>query len=277
MAINLDYLTRQYFYFDEPVPYKLKDGMINITPISLRQSEIFSSSVDILNIDKNSIPNAKIIQMSYLQFIVNVIIADEKKQKDYIAKISNILIMCLGLKNPTFVWDNNGVPSIYDSILQVTITPNQFDEIKRIIMYQNYIHFDDEYINPELKQAMDEVDTLKNENLDYPSLERRMAIISSHTGILKKDQEEMTLRSHSLLFEEVCGEVEFTTVRPISLLCGGNNQIDHWIFKKHKNKFEGYTKSIDAYTQSMGGAQAVKSSDTSLGDSYMQQINNFNK
>ena len=276
MAINLDYLTRQYFYFDEPVPYKLNNDIVYITPISLKDSEIFNSSVDILNIDKNSIPDVKIIQMSYLEFLLKVIFSDKKYQQDYIQKLINVLVLCLGFKSPRIGWENKK-PYLYDAKLGARINPKQFDEIKRIIMYQNFPRFDDEYVNPEFKKAMDEVDELKNQNYEYPSIERRIAIITSHTGLPKREQELMTFRSHSILFEEVCGEVEFTTIRPVALLAGSKNELDHWIFKKHKNKFDDYTKSIDSYTQSMGGAQAVKSSDTSLGDSYMQQINNFNK
>ena len=276
MMVNIDFLTRQYFYFDEPVPYKLKNNIIYISPVSLKDSEVFISSVDILAIDKNSLPDVSIIQMSYLEFIIRVLFSNKDTREQYIQKLVNVLILCLGLKSPSFTWENNA-PYIIDTISGIKISPKQFDEIKKIIMYQNFIHYDDEYINPELKKAMDEVDKLKNQNYESPSTERKMAIITAHTGLPKREQQQMTYRSYSLLFEEVCGEVEFTTVRPIALLCGGKNEIDHWIFKKHKNKFDGYTKSIDAYTQSMGGAKVVKSSDTSLGDSYIQQINNFNQ
>ena len=50
--------------------------------------------------------------------------------------------------------------------------------------------------------------------------------------MLKKDLQEMSFRSFTLLFNEVCGEVDFTTVRPISMF--GGKEIDHWIFKKKK-------------------------------------------
>ena len=277
VAINLDFLSRQYFYFDEPVPYKLKNDTIYIKPVLLKDSEIFRSSFDILSIDKNSIPDVKIIQMSYLQFLVHIIINSKELQQLYIQKLMNILILCLGFKRPNIIWDENNKPCLCDMESNIKINSKQFDDIKKIILYQNLPHYDDEYINPELKQAMDDVDELKNQDYEYPTTERRIAIITSHTGLPKREQELMTYRAHTLLFEEVCGEVEFTTIRPVALLGGSKNELDHWIFKKHKNKFDGYTKSIDSYTQSMGGAQAVKSSDTSLGDSYMQQINNFNK
>ena len=68
-------------------------------------------------------------------------------------------------------------------------------------------NFNDDYINPDLKKSMNEQDELKFKNIEIPSLERKIAIISSHTGILPKEQFDMTLRSHSLLFKEVASEV----------------------------------------------------------------------
>ena len=51
MAIDIAVLEKGYFYFDKPVPYKLSDtAHIDITPISVYDSEVFLSSCDILQI-----------------------------------------------------------------------------------------------------------------------------------------------------------------------------------------------------------------------------------
>lgn len=273
MSIDINFLSHQYFYFDKPVPYKVNNGTIYITPVSLEQTELFLFSADILNIDKNSLPDIKIIQMSYLQYICQVLLQDENWGKINIDKLSNILIICLGFKSPNIIW-KNGQPMIYDEQLQLSVDAKQFDDIKKIIMYQNMLHYDDSYVNPELQKAMAEVDEIQNKNIITPSLERKMAIITAHCGLSKKEQQQMSYRSHSLLFEEVCGEVEFTTIRPVALFAG-KSELDHWIFKKPKNKFDGYIQSVDSYTQSMGGVQAIKSSNNQLGDYYTQQLQKF--
>ena len=70
VSVDINILSRLYFPFDEPVPYILNKSLsIKIYPISLRNSEFFLSSKDILEIDKNSIPDPKIIQMTYLKFL----------------------------------------------------------------------------------------------------------------------------------------------------------------------------------------------------------------
>lgn len=279
VSIDIDFLTRTFFYFDEPVPYQVEGGTLNITPVSVKNSEIFLSSADILTIDKNSLPDVKIIQMSYLQYICDVLLQNKNTQEiDKIAsqKFLNILMMCLQLTRPAIGYQDN-IPFLYDETSHIKITAKQFEDIKSIIMYQNIVEYDEEYINPELKKAMMEVDELNNKNVTIPSLERKIAIITAHTGLSKKDQLAMTYRSHSLLFKEVCGEVAYSTARPGVIAVSGKDSVDSWIFKPVGNKFERYVQSVDSYSNSMGGSQIIKSSDNTSGELYIQQFNNFNK
>lgn len=274
MKIDLDLLAKNYFYFDEPVPYPLNnDTILPILPISVRNSEIFLSSVDIINIDKNISDSVEIIQMSYLRFLLDVVQkSDALKQK-----LVNILVLCMGLKKPNILVDENNKAKLVDKELGIEISAKQFDDIKRIIMYQNIIHYDDEYVNPEFKKAMDEVDTLKNRNIVMPSLERKMAIITAHCGLSKQEQKNMTYRSLSLLFEEVSGEVEFTTTRPIALYGGQGDKIDHWIYKKAKGKFDGYYTLDSDYNKSMGGDGYIKTSSSNTGSELTQKFESFTK
>ena len=279
VSIDLDFLSRFYFCFDEPVPYMTKTGEVKIKPVSLRDSEVFLYSTSVLTIDKNSISNVDIIQMSYLQFICKVLLENGDTKSFYERCLYNILNLCLGYQRPYIKWKSEKSPVICEEGSGVEINAKEFDEIKSIIMHQNLPNYDDKYINPDLKKAMAEQDELKNKDKESPSLERKMAIITSHTGLPKREQELMTFRSHSLLFEEVVGEVEFSTTRPPLIARGLVKDLDHWIFKKVKNKFDGYTKSIDSYTKSMGGSGNIRSSnaETGVGDSYIQQFNNFDK
>ena len=271
--LNLDLYRKAYFYFDLPVEYIIKDKSLFIYPITVKDSEIFLSSASVLSIDKNASDSVEIIQMSYLAFIYNVLFQDEIN----ISKFANILKYCLHAEKPDVGFDNNSRPylKINDDI---SIGAKDFDNIRRIIMYQNLVHYDDEYINPEIKKMMDEVDAVKNAGIEQPSIERRMAIITAHCGISKREQMNMTYRSHSLLFEEVYGEVEFETVRPIMMYAGRSNEIDHWIYRKKKGKFDGYFQSTKQYTEKMGGDSAIKisqDSSKSMGESYNQQFVTF--
>lgn len=251
MSIDINYYKDTYFTFDEPVPYELKCGeILYISPISLKNYMLFITSYSILNIDKNSTNDVEIISMSYLKFLVERVFPYSKES---IQQFVNICILCMGLKEPEIKLTDNKRIVLYDKDnSNLLITQKEFDDIKKIILYQNLLNFDDSYINPELKESMEELDRLKNKNLEPPSLERRIAIITSHCGMNKKEQLEMTIRSHSLLFQEVSKEVEYLCSKPIAIYAGKPNDVN-WIFEKKKGKFDDYITSKETYNRSMGG------------------------
>ena len=256
--LNLDFLKRSFFYFDLPVPYKLQDGnSIEISPVNVKQSEIFLSSQSILDVKKNEMGVVEIIQMSYLQFLCEVLLKD----KDNVQRFVNILNMCLGWEKPIIIYENKK-PYLLNEGETTKISPNDFEDIRRIILYQNLPDYDDSYMDPELKKNMQLMDKIKAKGVEIPNIERKMAIISAHCGMSKKDQLEMTFRAHSMLFDEVCGEVDFTTIRPIALFGGGADKLDHWIYKKKKGKYDKYITSVDDYAKSMGSnSNAIKSTE----------------
>ena len=273
VKLDIRALEHQYFYFDIPVDYTLSNQeKIKIYPVKVIDSEYFLSSIDIFQIDKNSMPDAKIISMPYLQFLTDYVLKEEVN----IYKLYNLLFLCLQLKNPTIKKDVMRRYYIEDIGVEnkLIIPAADFENIRRIILYQNILHYDDDYINPELKKSMQEVDMLKSKDIDFPTIERKISIISSHTGIPKQQQLEMTMRAHEGLFEAVRDEVEFTTVRPISIYAG--SEIEHWIYKKKKNKLEGYITDVQDYQKSMGGQQMIHSN-TNNSEQYLTQFENFNK
>lgn len=274
MTINIPYLEHSYFYIDEPVPYDINGRIIYIKPINIKDSEIFLSSIDLFMIDKNSSPSVEIIQMSYLDYIIKVLLNDNDTNK---IKFTNLLFLCLSMKTPAIKQNEKGKLLVIDKELGIEIDSKHFENIRRIILYQNIPHFDDSYINPEIKEVMAEIDAIKNKNVEIPSLERKIGIITAHCGLPKHEQLLMTYRSHNILFEEICGEIEFITVRPIAVYGGKDKEIDHWIYKKKKNKYDGYFTSEEQYSRSMGGDGKVKASSNATGDILQQQFNSFTK
>ena len=250
MSVNIPLLKKMFFYFDEPVPYQLSaKTKILIYPILVKDSEIFLACKDILEIDKNSIADVNIIQMSYLQFLAENVL----QQEENVYKFLKILSLCLNINHPVFLKDLKFKILLKDTGSDVIITPQQFDDIKRIILYQNLINYDDEYINPELNKKLQEEIYLKNKNIEMPTLERQMAIISAHSGILKKDQLNMSFRSFTCLFNEIYEESEYSTNYPFSMLFGGKNKPEQWIYKVKKNKFADRVISVTEFNKQAGG------------------------
>lgn len=271
--LNLDYLKEVYFTFGKNVPYLLKCGIeLQIKPVLLENSLIFNTSYGILSIDKNSSSNPEIISMPYLKFLF------KEKLNDDICKqqLFNICNLCLGLTSPYIKLDENGRAVLYEIIEDdnvLIITQQEFEDIRRIILYQNLPDYDDEYINPELKKAMEEQDELKAKNIEIPSLERKINIITAHTGISLQEQLEMTMRNHMLLFKEVVGEVNFQAVKAISLYAGKTDAVE-WIYPKKQGKFDEYITSVEEYNKSFGGDGKILSSPNK---EIQNMINKFEK
>ena len=117
-----------------------------------------------------------------------------------------------------------------------------------------------------------------DKGLISPNLERKIAIITSHTGLSKKEQLDMTYRSHSILFAEVYEEIKYNVIMPVAIYSGQADKFDNWIFKKKKGKFDDYVVNVDEYKKSMGNNSTIKqTSNTSYGDNMDVAFNNFYK
>lgn len=282
MELNFESLSELYFTYDEPVPYPLKAGAtLLIRPVLLKDSIIFLQSCDLLDIDKNSSSDVEVIQMSYLRYLNERILQhqDEQTAKASKQKLVNLCILCLGMELPYLARNERGRLVLCDLKHEtVAITEKEFEDIRRIIMHQNFADYDDEYIDPDLKKAMNEVKALKAAKLAPVSMERRMNIVMAHCGYSKDAIKAMTYRAFNGLYEEVVGEVNFMTTWPIALYAGKTKDVGHWIYRERKDKYSEYIKPLDEYTQSMGADGKIRASgDTSNGDAldalFNQQVN----
>lgn len=273
MKIDIDFLQQAYFQFDEPVPYEIdKEHEILIYPVSLRDSELFISSAPVISVDKDKMPDADIISMPYLDFMIKYLLTDE----DMCVRFVNILKLCLHFDDAIVNIDNVGRYYLTFKDSDIKINGKKFNDIRRIILYQNIIGYDDGYIDPELKKAMEETDKLKSRDLESPNLERKMAIISSHNGMTKKQQLSMTMREHSMLFREVAGETDFRATWAIALYSGEAKKMEHWIFKKKKGKLDGYIVDRSQFVSKLG-ADPNNIKQTSDGESLDNMFDDFNK
>ena len=272
MSVDIELLKLAYFALDEPVPYKLKTGQeILIKPIMVKDSMLFMASVDVLKIDKNSLGSVEAIQASYLKFLQKMIFPSNDIM---VQKFLNILDLCLELKG-IYLCNDEMERTFIQTESGIVISAKEFDDIAKIILYQNVPDYDDKYINPDIKKSMQEVDRLKNKDYESPDFERQMGIIESHTGILKEQLLKKTWRSFQILFREVCGEIEFYTMRPAAIAVGAGDKVDHYIFKKRKDKFDGYFVDMNKFSHEVTGQDADKipvSGDEGITSQYKEMM-----
>lgn len=200
--INLEELNLLYFQNGLSVPYKLKKGdTIYINPVLVKDYSIYEISKHILNISKNEINDINIIQMSYLDFLVVLMV--NQKELDIDKKLTHICNLCLGTSNIAIGKDNNKtVLVLYDENenIQNIISAKEFDEISKIILNQNDVNYDDRYLSPDVKEAYEEYCKLKYKDISTPSLEKRKAFVMSKSGYSLQEINEMTYRIFDLVY-----------------------------------------------------------------------------
>lgn len=237
----------------------------------VKDSMLFMASVDVLKIDKNSLGSVEAIQASYLKFLQKMIFPSNDIM---VQKFLNVLDLCLELKG-IYLCNDEMERTFIQTESGIVISAKEFDDIAKIILYQNLPDYDDKYINPDIKKSMQEVDRLKNKDYESPDFERQIGIIESHTGILKEQLLKKTWRSFQILFREVCGEIEFYTMRPAAIAVGAGDKVDHYIFKKRKDKFDGYFVDMDKFSHEVTGQDADKipvSGDEGITSQYKEMM-----
>jgi hypothetical protein len=176
--------TLYYITYDLPIPYK----GIKIYPATVKDYLYFMSYAQCLTLDKNSIPDVKIISMTELEYIFYSV-----KTEPYLFWFDKILSICLK-EDKTFEnlsesikrynYDEKGKP--FFTIAGDRYNSKDFDEIKKIITMQNLIELPDETISKEVRDSLEKAkqykDKLANVDTKPASYEDYLVSLSIVTG-----------------------------------------------------------------------------------------------
>ena len=109
--VDINRLELMYFQNDEPVAYYLKNSIdengnmstdgykLLIKPIKVKDWSLFNNCIDILMHELQDYNSVEIIQMSYLEFVTDILldrVSDEEISENAF-KLSTILSMALGI------------------------------------------------------------------------------------------------------------------------------------------------------------------------------------
>lgn len=209
MIKDIDFYKYNYFENDLPVPYELKskdvDGnnvIINIYPIKVKDYRLYSTSKEVVEIDKNEIDNIDVIKMSYLDFIVNYLFAIEEQKDIFMDDFINLFSLILQKKYIGVELKDNKTCLVVrnDDEDKIFIKPKEVDDIVKISQYQNDSNYNDRKLSADIKKEIEEYVKIRYGNSYSPSLEEQKAFVISKTGILMKDINEMTYRSFNLIY-----------------------------------------------------------------------------
>ena len=247
---TIEFYRIAYFQNDEPVPYKLKCGYtINIYPISVKDWDLFEKSLTILSMNKNEINDADVIRMSYLQFVMERIVA---KDDNYKSMLFMVLEKSLHESNFGYMKDNNKpllLISDENDICKATITHKEFDEICQIIKFYNIIGYDDRYVSKDLQKVMDDYYRIKYKDSHIPILEERKCYFIGKTGLKMQDINAMSYRSFCLTYQSQVDDDMYFANKMIqaSFKYDVKDDINHPLFTKKKDRFDEILQNKDSF------------------------------
>ena len=203
MAVDIKQLELLYFTNNKPVPYVLKCGVeIFIRPISVGNWGEFNDALTCITIRKEEIGSSDVLQMKYLDFLLSLCFNDDtfmKKLKTivkYSLSEEYISVHLLSGKNNLAIVDN-------ENTIKYLINAKEFDDIKNIILFQNICDYDDRYISPDVRKAIEDYEKIKNKNIHYPSLEKKKIFVMSMNGISEEKLNRMSYRSFSQIYNSL--------------------------------------------------------------------------
>lgn len=245
--VDINLLRELYFTQDIPVIYKLKNKQeILIYPILVKNFAIFNSNVDILTIEKNNTSDPNIIRMSYLEYVLSLLQCDKK----YMYKLLYIVKHCLK-EDYISVIEVSGKKCLAitdeQQIVKYYINSSDFEEVRKIILYQNIHDYDDIEVSQDIKKVMDDYYRLTSDGNKVVTLEEKIAFLGNICGLTKKDLLDMTYREFSIRFELAIDQIEYSINKTAEM--SGNvkfkKKIEHFIFKKKKDKISQFFVDSD--------------------------------
>lgn len=255
---TLKYYEQYYFANETPVPFQVKDNnyILHIRPVKVSMFPFYHDNVGILCIDKNRISDVKIISMSYLQYLVDIVC----QQKEYQQALLTILNISIGEEYQyTLGHFDNGKPylGIYQNdTLLCRVTAKEFDKISEIILYYNNRDYDGRYISEDLQKVMEDYYSLNFKNKIIPTLEEKKAFVSFKSGLTLKEINDMSYRFFDILYNH-CINVDLFFSQKIIQASEkykvNDNEIVYPLFAKKKDKFD-FLQNADAFEKKVSAA-----------------------
>ncbi len=212
--VDVEKLRVEYFQNDLPAEYQLKCGeVLKIYPIKVKDwSKVDDFSI--LNIAKNEINDIDIIKMSYLQFLNEEYFMQYQEEKQ---KFLNIMCLNFNLEQGRvqfgYTKDRKIVLVVLNEKEEITntrITSAEFDEICKIILFQNIIGYDDEYVSKDVREEIQRY--LKyhaNKETRSPTLEEKKVYVFAKKNMTIQDINNMSYRLFSQTYDVLFGCEQF--------------------------------------------------------------------
>lgn len=254
---NIKEFTESQGIFGEPLEYK----SLLINPILMKDANDFEENYGVLDIDKNKL-GVEFIPMSYLFFLLDFMKVDNSVIKSFlwvlektlhIAYNKELLLeefpqgeLLMSKNDEKDIYIINGWEVAFEVIGkkatlfigETKLSSTDFNEFRKIILYQNLLNYDDTIISDDVKRVVTQYYELKNKGIQSPSLEDKMLAIIASSSETRESIKTMPYRQFEKLFDVIKDKTEYIATKPL-IPHLKNPDIEHWLYKRKKNKFEG--------------------------------------
>ena len=230
--------------FDDPIDYK---GLL-LYPVSIRKINKFLQSSSVIRIQKEYIPDKEIIKMSYLKFLMTNI---DKEKEEYGESLTFDLLalcfmICMRIEEISirlFIDEDGKAKLILNG---VEIDENEFDYLRKLILYQNLPNYDDELMNPDLKNDLEEADKIKNGGEETEDFEHLIANLVIGTGMNIDDVKNLPIRKFYIIGQVMDRKLHYSIYKQASV--GGfvefKQPITHYL-KKNIDLLENKVTTVE--------------------------------
>jgi hypothetical protein len=255
--------------FGDPIIY----NNIKIYPVLAKDYQRFLGVVDILKIEKNKVPDVEVIQMSYLYYLIQLIRFDEMVRYAFMTLLQlsfhldynedkliegfepdDILLQELpNNEEVCFIngWDveiktRGKVASLV--IGGHSISSGEFEDVRRIILFQNLHDFDEIEMNmsDDFRRVVEKYYELKNKGIHSPTVEDKALVIISHTSYTLETVKLLPMRSFDNLFHNIVAETDYIATKALEIHLPKGKSIDHWIYKPERQKYMDVFQDADS-------------------------------
>lgn len=244
MRISKDELFGKYITFDKDVPYK----EFMVKPIKVKDFWELSMPLGMLDFPKNEMGSIELIQMPYMVFWLSVLIEHDETLRlveTFLRAVLNISeseaiqITCdlkeIRIGEPIGT-TRDGYEVLSDDYR--TIDCDDFEEIKRIILFQSVQDYTDEYVSKDVRQATEDYFRLKSAGKNV-SMEHKVRCLSLAMGVSKETIGEMSFRDFNLYYEALSNYTEYSINRMAEAQgVKFKKPLESWLYDEHKNKYE---------------------------------------
>ena len=230
--------------FDDPIDYK---GLL-LYPVSIRKINKFLQSSSVIRIQKEYIPDKEIIKMSYLKFLMTNI---DKEKEEYGESLTFDLLalcfmICMRIEEISinlFIGEDGKAKLILND---VEINENDFDYLRKLILYQNLPNYDDELMNPDLKNDLEQADKIKNGGEETEDFEHLIANLVIGTGMNIDDVKNLPIRKFYIIGQVMDRKLHYSIYKQASV--GGfvefKQPITHYL-KKNIDLLENKVTTVE--------------------------------